>query len=565
MEWHSLFRPHILARGYDYYLDDKVNITNESNTEVVAEVNGSEKYTVNIGLRNGSIDYMECDCPYAEDGNYCKHMAATLYQYFDGNELTDIDYDEDACQRITRHADEKKAAIDDLLQKIPEAKKHQLLINILLENPELTTTLKLEYDFQMNAKQMLAFKNEIQNIVREHTVRGFVDWNNAFALCCSLERFLDNRVDILIENHCLLQAFELNNQVFKVIGTIDMDDSDGGSCMVAEKCYEKWQKIYQNANDAEKEKITAYFSAYKDGALLNYIEDYLFEFRQNELASAEEIAAAMNELDQLLAACDGSNDCGYIYSIRDGHKSVIEKRIEYMKKLGASKEAVDSFCKQNRNFFVVRNMEIDNAIENKKYENAIALLTESKKLDQNNRSLLEKYSLKLIDLYEKTGNTTKYIEEIKYNLLNCTQIDAKLFKKLKKNVPDGAEWALLSEEIINKNKGNPAIYTFLIEEKRYDQMMDMIGKSHDIFVMNNYVGILSKNIPDRVIRFYEEYLIEEIKRASDRKHYKFLVKYLKTMSFCSAGKETAKKIAERWKQEYRRRSALLDELSKAGY
>ena len=66
MEWKTLFRPHILERGYDYYLNDKVNITNESDTEVIAEVDGSEKYTVSIGLRNEGIHYMECDCLYAE-------------------------------------------------------------------------------------------------------------------------------------------------------------------------------------------------------------------------------------------------------------------------------------------------------------------------------------------------------------------------------------------------------------------------------------------------------------------------------------------------------------------
>ena len=29
---------------------------------------------------DGEVSDMECDCPYAEDGNYCKHMAAVLYE-----------------------------------------------------------------------------------------------------------------------------------------------------------------------------------------------------------------------------------------------------------------------------------------------------------------------------------------------------------------------------------------------------------------------------------------------------------------------------------------------------
>lgn len=59
MKWKTFFRPHILERGYGYYLEDKVDIIVESDTEIVAEVEGSETYLVNIGFQNGAIDYMQ--------------------------------------------------------------------------------------------------------------------------------------------------------------------------------------------------------------------------------------------------------------------------------------------------------------------------------------------------------------------------------------------------------------------------------------------------------------------------------------------------------------------------
>lgn len=563
MEWKLFFRPHILERGYYYYLDDKVNITSESNTEITAEVEGSETYTVRIEIQNGNVDSMECSCPYAEDGNNCKHMAATLYQYFDSMDMVDNDGDEYMYHGLIHNEEEKE--IDDLLEKIPEDVKYRLLVDILTKNIALKNSLKLQYDFEIDTKQMRAFKNEISNIVSEYMVRGYVDWENAFSLCCSLKKFLDDRVDVLIEKNCLLQAFELNNQVIEIIGTIDMDDSDGGGSMVAENCYERWVQIYQKANDVEKEKIKEWFLSYKEDMLFDYIEEYLFEFRKNELASVEEIKKEIDELDTMIATHVDSNDCGYIYSVTSGRISLIEKRLEYMNKLGASKEEIDSFCKKNRQFFVVRNMEIDTAIENEDYENAIVLLIESKKLDQNNKNLIEKYSHELIELYKKTSNHKGYVEEMKYNLLNCMQLDVTLFKELKKNIKDKNEWAIISDDIINTNKGNSSVYIFLNEEKRYNQMMDLIEKSNNVYDMNNYVKILSENVPDRVIRFYEHYLIEEMQQASDRKQYRYLVNYLRTMSFCSEGKENAKKIAASWRIEYRRRPALLDELRKIGY
>ena len=51
-----------------------------------AVVSGSEDYSVEIVIENGKVLSMVCDCPYAEDGNNCKHMAAVLYE-IEGGEI----------------------------------------------------------------------------------------------------------------------------------------------------------------------------------------------------------------------------------------------------------------------------------------------------------------------------------------------------------------------------------------------------------------------------------------------------------------------------------------------
>ena len=43
-------------------------------------VEGSYEYDVSIILKDGHVTQMSCDCPYAEDGSHCKHMAAVLYK-----------------------------------------------------------------------------------------------------------------------------------------------------------------------------------------------------------------------------------------------------------------------------------------------------------------------------------------------------------------------------------------------------------------------------------------------------------------------------------------------------
>ena len=48
MNWKKLFEPHILGRGYDYYLEDAVENIDISENFIRADVIGTEDYEVKI-------------------------------------------------------------------------------------------------------------------------------------------------------------------------------------------------------------------------------------------------------------------------------------------------------------------------------------------------------------------------------------------------------------------------------------------------------------------------------------------------------------------------------------
>lgn len=78
--WKNMFPPHIWQRGVDYYRDGRVLDLHYRSSEVTAQVEGGEIYTVSATFnkaRDGITDYF-CDCPYGEDGTPCKHLAAVL-------------------------------------------------------------------------------------------------------------------------------------------------------------------------------------------------------------------------------------------------------------------------------------------------------------------------------------------------------------------------------------------------------------------------------------------------------------------------------------------------------
>ena len=80
--WESLFAPWILERGRDYANAGRVFDIQQRPGEVYAKIEGQDSYDVSIIYNEArEIQDIQCTCPYAENGNYCKHSAALLYAF----------------------------------------------------------------------------------------------------------------------------------------------------------------------------------------------------------------------------------------------------------------------------------------------------------------------------------------------------------------------------------------------------------------------------------------------------------------------------------------------------
>lgn len=66
MHFKKLFGPHILDRGYYYFIDNAVTGLKEKDGIITAKVEGTTMYDVTIEHDGTDIIDMECGCPYAE-------------------------------------------------------------------------------------------------------------------------------------------------------------------------------------------------------------------------------------------------------------------------------------------------------------------------------------------------------------------------------------------------------------------------------------------------------------------------------------------------------------------
>jgi uncharacterized Zn finger protein len=81
--WKYSFSSQILSRGEDYYYSGFVHDLEKDGNTYTATVSGTDDYEVTIEMdEDNDVSYMECTCPYAEEHDTCKHMAAVLYDSF---------------------------------------------------------------------------------------------------------------------------------------------------------------------------------------------------------------------------------------------------------------------------------------------------------------------------------------------------------------------------------------------------------------------------------------------------------------------------------------------------
>lgn len=559
--WKDLFREHILERGRNYFYEGAVTEIQQTKNGYMAIVEGGDEYEVEIEIKEKQIYDMYCSCPYAEDGNYCKHMAATLYKIEEmngnGNEVEET-WEEQAIR--------EKKELEETIAKIPEAELRKLVKELAGSDDEIRNIILTRYAVRIDAKQMKRLKQEVDNIVYQYGDRsGFIDYRNAWEFTSALEDFLNEKVDVLIERNCCAQAFEMTNYVFEIIGNIDMDDSDGGTSQVANICYEKWETILKNCSEEEKNKMFSWFISHQaSGYVIDYMEDYMEEFLLNEFQNREMLEKKLRSLDEIIEKQETSTDSGSTWSARYGYQNNILKRLEIMEKLNYSEEEIKEYRKKNWKFSAVRGLEIKEKIENGDIDQAVKILQESKILDSAYAGLVAGYSEQLIALYEKQSDKEAYKNELLFYIFECSQNNLVHINKLKAICKD-SEWKQYREQILQNHNNYCIRYPLMETEGLYERMLESLKQESFIYILDQYEKTLKKKFPERVRDIYISYVHKEAARTTDRKRYKELMRYLKKINGYPGGKEKTKEIAKEWRAVYYRRSAMMDEMRKAGF
>ncbi len=535
MEWKNLFAKKILTRGREYFENGAVRNLRIKQGKITANVIGTENYEVEIDIDDNEISEIYCDCPYAEDGNYCKHMAAVLYAAENNG---DVD-------------DEPDIDINKLIDEAKPAQLRSFLKDAVSDSEDLAVRLQTYLTPKTGKINVAANKRLVDRIADNYTgYDSYISYYDAYNFIEEMEKILRHSVQPLIESGRYDEAFELLGYVFIKTAQTDMDD-DGGLTMFGDECVGYWRDIISKASTEQNIRYFDWFEKHIDGSVVDYMEDYFINVLENFFNGKEFLKKKLEFTGKKAAL---------ISDLTNYHNEYEKERwallhLGFMEKARASADDIFSYCKENWEHSKVRQYCVEKHISRKDIPAAIAVLKESLEMDKDAAGLVSSHRHKLKDLYKLQGDTGAYREQL-WLLLTKSNAGVDEYRELK-TLYSSEEWQNECEKIFGSNYHKP---DFFREEKLWDRLLQYVKNSYGTFDLEKYESDLVKIYPQEVLQIYADDLRHSAKQAHSRNTYSRWAETLKHMKTIKGGTAVVTEILAEWRQVYKNRPAMMEEL-----
>ena len=549
-DWKKLFAPHILSRGEEYYESELVEIGTMDEESIEAAVEGTDTYSVKIALKNNHVVRMLCDCPYAADGNNCKHMAAVLFAA-DDSESTEYPFIECITKREQEKQEAKDAALTKAISALSEDQLRILLTDAAKKHNDIWDRIARIGKNTVDPIVRKRWAADLREITRRAADRhGFIDYRHASDYTSDLCAYLYEAIEPLLENQLVMDAFDLVGMVFTEAMSQEIDDSDGGLSCVASSCRKYW-KVLVPAPEADQAKMLDWFRSQIRRSSGDIGEDYLWPV-------VFECFTDPKLLPNILAALDTQIRSANKYA----REWLVTQRIVLMKKSGATDTEVDAYRKEFWEYPFIRRQHLDRLEAEKRWNEALKLLCECEKMDAEDRTLLAEYSVRKIRILKRSGPERVWLDTLKRHVFSFPQRDLAYISELKQAVP-ADQWPELLQLLFQNENTRGLRRDLQLSEGMLEQMMVEMEATCHPYELWKYEKELRKVYPERVRDLLLKQLDNQMRQASARGDYARTVQELKRLYGYPEGRKKAAELAKVWRRDFPRRSAMLDELKKA--
>lgn len=560
----------IYLRGYDYYENDYVNFVKETETNVyVAEVEGTETYTVDVEL-DDSLNIVEtlCDCPY-DMGEFCKHQVAVFLTLKDIKNSVSGEKNSKGKQ-ISNEGQEAKnpkrmkneePGIDQILSARTKEELIDFLIEIAAENEEVKQRILLELDDGDDEEDILKAVSLIHTYIRNNSDRhGFVNYRDTDNAVYGAELVLE-KAETAVDEENVVHAVNLALCVVREMVDLiqNADDSSGTIGGVIEHGFSLIEEIIEDTEISPFEKRTIFESLIKEASHRRY--DGWTDWRLNYLESASRLSDTpelRNKLENQMSIFAKNEDIDS-WSGSYFAEKVNQIRYNMILQNDGEQKALE-FIDQNLQFSSFRKMTIDRAMQNKDYDQVIKLTLDGEAKDKNLRGLVNDWREYRYKAYKLLGKLDGQRGVAMDFILDGS---FEYYKELK-NTYSIDEWVGVYPKIIflieNQNRSYSNIYTeILIEEGEKEKLLEYVKKSPSS--VESYYKHLIPEFKEEVYELFIKYIEQAALRANDRRGYQGVCAIIRNLKK-AGGKEQALDIKQKLFNLYAKRPAFRDELTR---
>jgi hypothetical protein len=544
MDWIKYFEKKIIDRGEEYYKNGKIANFCADGLTRKATVIGSEEYNVEITFNsNGELVSAKCDCPYAEKGEYCKHMVAVLLY----DERGEVPY---------------KPKKSTLKRKLPsdyiEGESYgDYVKRKQAENRGGPNGSKTNNSFDKKIEVPLSqYKKDMTAIISSYKHSGYISYWDAVECCQAVLDKFEEVSDFLISNFKLKEAFEYSYFVMKKFSTTDMDDSDGEIGDVCSACINVWAKLILDENTCDYcfKKIYKYLQSEhdKDWYMLEQVESFFLDNFMDKKYFDTKIGFVEGKI--ILAQKNH-----YDYEM----ENALIAELEMLEKMGGYEQKINAIIRKYWRYEKVEKFYITKCIANKQYDEAEKILIEL--IDMPKKSGVKKsYCLQtLLDIYKETKNNQLYRDTLYRYVCELNDVTIEEYIELK-GLYFSDEWLAVLKKLLPCVKvNNKDLYAeILLNEDRKNELADFIIAQDGLYFLKKYENNLKDDYPEKLLNKYCQELKTMVIVADNRDKYKDIVRLLRKMNTYKGGSKIVRELVECWKLEYRRRPAFMQELNK---
>jgi uncharacterized Zn finger protein len=549
----------ILKRGLAYFKNGQVNDPEEvSPNQYEAIVEGTEDYTVQLSIKNGVIVEHSCNCPY-DAGPVCKHLAAVIF-YFQEDEL-EINKKTNPlkAEKTPKTAKLKNASqqLDELLKKI----SHEELIQFVREKTATNPSFKnlfLTSFAQYNSDESKEFYvKQVKSIIKIATdSQGFINWSSSIKVRNGVEGLLES-AQKQIENRSYKSVIfictALMEQLMNALQFADDSNGDiGGSIGEA---FELLSSIVQkNPPEEIRKQILQYcFTAFDNKIYVGW------DWHMDILKLASELVKNENEVAYIFTQIDKTNNSDYDKEYAQAIK------YEILLKTKGENIAFD-YIEQNITNSELRRKAIQLMLNQKKYDRAITFAIDGVNFDLARRpGLAKEWYDWLLKIAQAQNDSEKTIEYARLLFIDNFRNEQDYYQILKQNIAP-EKWnefveGMLHDILSQKRWTDTSLMaSIFIKEEWWERLLDLVKKTPELNVIDQYGKYLVKNYAQELIELYANGVLKYLKNSMGRDHYKNACKYIRKIIKLGSRKK-ANEIITYLQIEYPKRKALMEELN----